>query len=248
MDRFSILSKKTVVTGSARGIGACVARAFAEAGADVALVDISPTEGFADELRKKGVNVISVTADVTKKADVDDMVRQVTGAFGGIDILFNNAGICINERAEDMTEEAWNRIIDINLTGIFLVAQAVGRVMLEQGKGAIINTASVAGHVTLRPQPQVGYNASKAGVLLLTRSLAGEWAKRGVRVNSISPGYILSDMTEKSPHLAAWGEATPMGRLGNAEELVGAIIYLASDAASYTTGTDIAVDGGLTAF
>jgi len=249
MDLFSIKGKKAIITGGANGIGKCIAKAFARAGADVALVDINEKgmEDLATELQCEGIAVMTIKADVTNKDEVQAMADNVEKTFGTIDILFNNAGICINECAQDMAYESWSRIIDINLNGVFLVAQAVGRVMIKNKSGSIINTASIAAHAALRPQPQVGYNASKAGVLLITQSLAVEWAPYGVRVNSISPGYIMSDMIVNSPNLKAWRDYTPMGRLGEAKELAGAVIYLASDAASYTTGTDIAIDGGYTA-
>lgn len=249
---FDISGKKVLVTGGARGIGKTLATAFAQSGADIALADIN-YEGAAktaEELRQYNVQTMAVEVDVTKKDQVEHMTQKVLDTFSTIDILINNAGICINEKSEEMSFESWSKSIDINLTGIFLVAQSVGRVMIKNRKGSIINTASIAAHVTLVPQPQVGYNASKGGVLLLTRSLACDWAQYGVRINSISPGYIATDMTgsnEQKQWVPVWEDCTPMGRLGRAEELVGAALYLASDASSYTTGTDIAVDGGYTA-
>lgn len=158
----------------------------------------------------------------------------------------------VNAPAEDMSLEQWKRVIDINLTGVFLTAQAAGRVMLKQGYGSIINTASMSAHIVNVPQPQCAYNASKAGVIQLTKSLAVEWAKRGVRVNSISPGYMGTDLTLSSPTLqpliTQWNAMAPMGRLGKPEELQAVCVYLAGDASSFTTGADFVIDGAFTCF
>jgi len=249
LEKFKLTGKKAFVTGGARGIGKSVCIALAEAGADIAIVDwdIDEAEKTANELKVFGIKAIAVKTDVTDPNDVNKMIGTIINAFGTIDIAFNNAGIAINEKAEEMSYESWKRIIDVNLTGVFLTAQAAGRVMIKKGKGSIINTASMSGHIVNQPQPQCGYNASKAGVIMLTKSLAIEWAPYNIRVNCISPGYIATEMTLKATNWTpAWTEYTPVKRMGNPEELQGAVLYLASDASSFTTGSDIIIDGAYT--
>jgi len=249
IEKFKLNGKKAYVTGGARGIGKCAAIALAQAGADVAIVDfdIKEAEKTAKEIEALGVKSIAVKADVTNPDDVNKMIDTILEAFGTIDIAYNNAGICINKKAEEMTFEEWKKVTDVNLTGIFLTAQAAGRVMIKNGKGTIINTASMSGHIVNSPQPQCAYNASKAGVIMLTKSLAVEWAEHNVRVNCISPGYIGTEMTLSATQwIPIWNEASPVKRMGKPEELTGAIVYLASDASTFTTGTDIVIDGAFT--
>lgn len=255
LEKMSLENKKIFVTGGARGIGKSVATAFAEAGADVAIVDvdIETAEATAAELAAAtGRKIIALQADVTDPVQVDNMVKAVVDAFGKLDVAFCNAGICMNIPAEEMTLEQWNKVVTINLTGVFLTAQAAGKVMLKQGYGSIINTASMSGHIVNVPQPQCSYNASKAGVIQLTKSLAIEWAKRGVRVNSISPGYIGTELTLNSPSLQPliekWNAMAPMGRMGRPDELQSVCVYLAGDTSTFTTGSDFVVDGAFTCF
>lgn len=247
--------KAIYVTGGASGIGKCAAMAFAEAGADVAIVDINleGAQKVADEIKEAtGSNTIAIACNVTDQDEVEAMVAKVVETYGKLDACYNNAGICINAPADEMTLAQWQKVIDINLTGVFLCATAAGRVMLKQGYGSIINTASMSAHIVNVPQPQCAYNASKAGVIQLTKSLAIEWAKKGVRVNSISPGYIGTDLVLAAPHLKAlidqWNAIAPMGRLGKPEELQSILVYLAGDTASFTTGSDFVVDGAFTCF
>ena len=180
------------------------------------------------------------------------MVKQVVEEFGGLDFCHNNAGICINAPAEEMTYEQWYKVININLNGIFLTDIAAGKYMLAHGGGSIINTASMSAHIVNVPQPQCAYNASKAGVIQLTKSLAIEWAKRGVRVNCISPGYIGTELTLNSPTLIPliekWNEMAPLGRMGKPEELESICVYLAGDTSTFTTGSDFVIDGAFTCF
>lgn len=193
MDRFKLDGKKAFVTGGARGIGKCAAFALAEAGADVAIVDVDRdmSEKTAQELEHTGVRTIAVQTDVTKSDQVNEMIEKILKVFGTIDIAINNAGVATNEKAEEMSYESWCRVINVNLTGVFLSAQAAGRVMIKNGKGSIINTASMSGHIVNEPQPQCAYNASKAGVIQLSKSMAAEWAPYNVRVNSISPATLV---------------------------------------------------------
>ena len=255
IEKMRLDGKKGFVTGGARGIGKCTATAFAEAGADVAIVDLDYEEArkTAAELAEiTGRKVIAIGTDCTSREQVEAMVEQVTAELGGLDFCHNNAGICINAPAEEMTLEQWNKVININLTGIILTDVAAGKYMLAHGGGSIINTASMSAHIVNVPQPQCAYNASKAGVIQLTKSLAIEWAKRGVRVNSISPGYIGTELTLNSPTLIPlieqWNEMAPLGRMGKPEELEAICVYLAGDTSTFTTGSDFVIDGAFTCF
>jgi len=255
IEKMRLDGKKGFVTGGARGIGKSVALALCEAGADIAIVDmdLEEAEKTAKWLSEEtGRNCFATKTDVTDQGDVNHMIDQVLAAYGRIDIAFCNAGICINVPADEMTLEQWSKVINVNLTGVFLTAQAAGKVMLKQGSGSIINTASMSGHIVNVPQPQCAYNASKAGVIQLTKSMAVEWATKGVRVNSISPGYIGTELILAAPHLTAlideWNKIAPMHRLGKPEELQAIVVYLAGDASSFATGSDFVVDGAFTCF
>ena len=255
IEKMRLDHKKGYVTGGARGIGKCTATAFAEAGADIAIVDIDYEEAVktaAELAEQTGRKVIAVKCDCTVPEQVDQMINQVVEELGGLDFCHNNAGICINAPAEEMTFEQWYKVININLNGIFLTDIAAGKYMLAHGGGSIINTASMSAHIVNVPQPQCAYNASKAGVIQLTKSLAIEWAKRGVRVNSISPGYIGTALTLNSPSLIPlieqWNAMAPMGRLGKLEELESICVYLAGDTSTFTTGSDFVIDGAFTCF
>ncbi|HKL59835.1 MAG TPA: SDR family oxidoreductase, partial [Sphaerochaeta sp.] len=227
----------------------------AEAGADVAIVDIDIDEAKKTAAMLKDtykINSIAIKTDVTNQDDVNSMIDTILREFGRIDVAFCNAGICINAPAEEMTYEQWKKNIDINLNGVFLTAQAAGKVMLKQGGGSIINTASMSGHIVNVPQPQCAYNASKAGVIQLTKSMAVEWAKRKVRVNCISPGYMGTELIKESttlqPLVEQWNAMAPMGRLGDPAELQSICVYLAGDTSTFTTGSDIVIDGAFTCF
>ena len=245
IEKMRLDGKKGFVTGAARGIGKCTATAFAEAGADIAIVDmdIAEAEKTAKEIAEAtGRKVIAIKCDVTDEAQV----------HGGLDFCHANAGICINAPADEMTYAQWLKVISVNLNSVFLTDTIAGKYMLAHGGGSIINTASMSAHIVNVPQPQCAYNASKAGVIQLTKSLAIEWAKRGVRVNSISPGYIGTDLTLSSeflkPLIAKWNELAPMGRLGKPEELESICVYLAGDTSTFTTGADFCLDGAFTCF
>ena len=245
-EMFELDGKVAAVTGGARGIGRACADALQEMGARIALLDILE-DRLEQAAREMGDGALGIACDVTDKAAVTAAFDRIGGELGRLDILVTSAGICIWAKGEEMSEEEWDKVISINLKGIFLCCQAAGRMMIPQESGAIINIASMSGSVVNRPQAQSAYNASKAAVMHLTRSLAAEWAPHNIRVNSISPGYTLSELTRQFPeHFDGWMPYIPMGRMAEPEELVGAVVYLASDAASYTTGHDLVIDGGYT--
>ena len=247
LDLFKLDGNVAIVTGAGRGIGKVLAIAYAEAGASVVAADLDgqTARQTADEIRKMGRKALAVQVDVVSKADVQAMVKAAVDEFGKLDILLNNAGICRHAAAEEMSEPDWDEVVAIDLKGVFLCSQAAARVMIPRRYGRIVNIASMSGSVVNRPQEQCSYNAAKAGVIQLTRSLAAEWAEFGIAVNCISPGYTATEMTKRVSHMHPhWLPHIPMGRLGEPEELRGAAIYLASKAASYTTGLDLVVDGG----
>ncbi|HZA44360.1 MAG TPA: SDR family oxidoreductase, partial [Rubrobacter sp.] len=193
-----------------------------------------------------------VKTDVTDPESVREMVRTVVEEHDRIDVLVNNAGVVHNIPSEEVPDEEWRKVLSVNLDGVFWCCREVGKAMLERGAGSIVNVASMSGMVSNHPQPQAAYNASKAGVITLTKSLAGEWASRGIRVNCVSPGYIRTPLTElgmsKSEWAEVWLSSTPMGRLAEPYEIAPAVLFLASDAASYATGTNLVVDGGYTSW
>ncbi len=250
LDRFRLDGKTALVTGGGQGIGRGYAHALAEAGASVAIVDINSAtaQQVAEELRELGQQSMWIKADVTVADDTKRMVDAVVKEWGKLDIAVNNAGRTIWSKTEEMIEKDWDDLMTLNLKGVFLCAQAEARVMIPQKYGKVINTASMSGIVVNRPQCQAAYNASKAGVIHLTESLAAEWAPHGIRVNCISPGYILTALVNKIPevveHLPFWTELTPVGRLGEVDDLQGAIVFLASDASDFMTGHNMVIDGG----
>ena len=236
-----------IVTGGARGIGFETAKALKENGATVVIVDINAELG-AEASKELGVGFFQ--ADLTQLDQVTSLASDIQHQHGRIDIAFNNAGVCVNVPSEECSGEDWRRVIDINLNAVFYCCREFGKVMLKQGKGSIINTASMSGIISNTPQPQSAYNASKAAVIMLTKSLAGEWASRGVRVNAIAPGYIGTEMTKigmsNESWYKVWKEMTPMGRVGEPREVAAPVVFLASDASSYFTGSVLTMDGGYT--
>ncbi len=253
LDRFRLTGRTALVTGGGQGIGRAFAHALGEAGAAVAVVDLKLdlAEEVAGELEKKGVKSMAIQADVTKPDQVVAMVSTIVDAWGSLTIGVNNAGIGLWSDAESTPYADWLRMIDVDLNSVFLCAQAEARVMLPAGYGKIINTASMSGHISNTPQNQSAYNTAKAGVLHLTRSLAAEWATRGVRVNSISPGYTRTKLVDDllatplgQTMLPTWMGMTPMGIMAEVTDLQGAVVYLASKASDYMTGHDMVIDGG----
>jgi NAD(P)-dependent dehydrogenase (short-subunit alcohol dehydrogenase family) len=247
---FSVKGKKVIVTGAGMGIGRVMAISLAEAGADVSILEVNmeAANKVVEEIKKLKHKVQAFECDVTKKASVQAAYAAAVKAMGGLDVSLNVAGVCVHQPAEDITEKNWDFVIDVNMKGILFCTQEAGKYMIPQKSGSIINIASMSGTAVNVPQKQAPYNASKAGVMQLSKSFAVEWAKTGVRVNTISPGYTRTEMTDKMAAMfAEWEANTPMGRMCTPDELVGAMLYLASKASSYTTGSDIIVDGGYTA-
>lgn len=257
LDRFRLDGRVAVVTGGGQGIGRAYAHALGEAGATVAVADLSleTATAVAGELQAKHIDSIAIQVDVTQADQVQAMVDTVIQKWGRLSIGVNNAGIGQWVAAETMSESEWDRMLDVNLKGIFLCCQAEARMMLAAGYGKIINMASMSGHISNTPQSQAHYNASKAGVVHLTRSLGAEWAARGLRVNSISAGYTRTQLVDdllKTPVgqelLPQWMALTPMNRMGEVTDLQGAVVYLASEVSDFMTGNDLVIDGGYCAW
>ena len=248
---FSLAGKTAVVTGASRGMGAGIALARAEAGADVAIAARSrePLERVADAIAAAGRRSLAIVADVTQADEVERLVESALAELGRIDVLVNNAGGPIfNAPFLETRPEGWDRLIAVNLTSVATCCRAVGRHMVERGSGSIVNNGSPG---VLRPWPGISaYSAAKAAVLNLTQVLAQEWGRSGVRVNMISPGWIRTDVNEafttNAEAAAQIADDVPLGRWGEVDDVVGAVIWLASDASAYVTGAHIAIDGGLT--
>jgi NAD(P)-dependent dehydrogenase (short-subunit alcohol dehydrogenase family) len=248
---FRLDQQTALVTGAASGIGRGIALGLAAAGATVACFDLpeSALEEVCDEIRMGGQDAIAVPGDVMDAEMLANAVRDAEGELGPLSLAVNSAGIANAAPAEELSLSQWQRVIDINVTGVFLSCQAEGRAMLEHGRGAIVNIASMSGSIVNRGLLQAHYNASKAAVIHLSRSLAMEWAHRGVRVNAISPGYTATPMNlrpEVAEQVKTFEADTPLGRMATVDELVGPAIFLLSDAASFCTGVDLLVDGGFT--
>ncbi len=249
-DLFTLKSKVAIVTGGNQGIGKVVAGYLADAGADIVIWDLNDASAVAAEIAAEyGVRTAALQVNVTDPAAVEAAVAKTAEIMGTIDLLFNNAGICLHKNALDVAPSEWLKIIDVNLNGVFFVAQAFGKYLVANKKtGNIVNTASMSGTIVNIPQGQASYNSSKAAVAHLTKSLAVEWAPYGIRVNSISPGYIRTEMTGnvRQDWQDLWVNSIPFKRMGTPEELAGAVIYLLSDASTYTSGCDMIIDGCFT--
>jgi len=246
---FHLKGKTAFVTGASRGIGEAISKGFAKAGADLILVsrNLSALQAVTKKIEGLGRKAFPIAADIGNPEDIQKAVDTALKVFPRIDILVNNAGISpVLKKAEEMTLQEWEEIVKVNLTGTFLFCQAVGKVMIQQGSGKIINMATV-GAVVAFPR-QIAYCATKGGILQLTKVLAIEWARYNIQVNAIGPSYLETELTKGMRESKIISEnllhMTPMGRFGKPEEVVGAAIYLASDASSYVTGQTLYVDGG----
>jgi NAD(P)-dependent dehydrogenase (short-subunit alcohol dehydrogenase family) len=253
LEKFKLDGKTAVVTGGGQGIGLACVEALAEAGARVVIADRDAKAAATArlEMGNKGYQTDIVDMDVTDSRRVGEVADQLASRFGKVDILVNNAGIARSETpAETVTDEHWLNVIDVNLNGTFWCCRAFGKHMLQARAGAVINIGSMSGFIVNKPQEQCYYNASKAAVHHLTKSLAAEWGARGVRVNAVAPTYIetpLNAFVKSNPKMYdAWIDGTPMARMGHVDEIASVVLFLASDAASLMTGSIVLVDGGYT--
>ena len=249
---FDLSDRVAVITGGGRNIGLATAMALGEFGAKIVIAEIDPKvgeEGLA-ALKTKGCTAEFMPLDVTDSQAVTACADAVVAKYGRVDIAVANAGIALSAPGEAMPDEQWHKVIDINLNGVFYTDRAFGKHMLDAGKGSIVNIGSMSGLISNNPQEQCHYNAAKAGVHHLTKSLAGEWAKRGVRVNAVAPTYVETAMTkpgmDKAEWYKIWMDSTPMGRVGQPPEIATCVLFLASDAASLVTGHVLVADAGYT--
>lgn len=250
MRLFDLGGQTAFVTGAGSGIGQAIAVGLAEAGANVTCFDLPGSRdlaGTVERIQAHGRRALALEGSVTSAADLEAAVARTEAELGPLSLAVNSAGIANAQAAEELELERWQRMFDINLTGVMLSCQAQARVMLPRGKGAIVNIASMSGSIVNRGLLQAHYNTSKAGVIHLTKSLAMEWAERGIRVNCISPGYTATPMNtrpEVADQVKIFEQTTPLGRMAEVEEMVGPAIFLCSPAASFCTGVDLIVDGG----
>ncbi|TVP82531.1 MAG: glucose 1-dehydrogenase [Alkalicoccus sp.] len=247
---FNLKDKTAIITGGGRGLGEQIAKAYAEAGANIVLCSrkVDACQTVSDELQKSGTKTLALSCDVTKEEDVKKVVRKTMETFGRIDILVNNSGATWGAPAVEMPLEAWEKVIDVNVTGTFLMSKAAGEVMIEQKAGKIINIASVAGFGGTDPKlmDTIGYNTSKGAVMTFTKDLAVKWGRYNINVNAIAPGFF---PTKLSKVIIEQGgdqilERTPLSRFGSEDDLKGAAVFLASKAADFVTGDTVVVDGG----
>ncbi|HET8726919.1 MAG TPA: SDR family oxidoreductase [Alphaproteobacteria bacterium] len=253
LEKYDLKGRVAVVTGGGRAIGLACARALSEAGAKVVIADVDPKvaeEGRA-ELAAAGLDVATVELDVTKPDRVRDVADRLNEEHGAVDILVCNAGIARSGvPAEDVADEHWLNVIDVNLNGVFWCCRSFGGHMLRRGRGAVVNIGSMSGFIVNKPQQQAYYNASKAAVHHLTKSLAAEWAERSVRVNAVAPTYIDTPLTrfgmEDNDLYRAWLDNTPMRRVGQPDEIASVVLFLASEASSLMTGSIVLADAGYT--
>jgi NAD(P)-dependent dehydrogenase (short-subunit alcohol dehydrogenase family) len=252
LDLFSLAGKTALVTGGNRGMGLAFARGLAEAGAEVTIVSRSAERNAEaiKSLEDDGLTVRAIDADITAPGIAKDVLAQAAESMGRVDILVNNAGLAIHESSFEIEDEDWNTVMDINLKALWKMSVAAAEVMREQGGGNIVNIGSISALIVNRPQWQPAYNASKAAVHQLTKSLAAEWAPYGIRVNAVAPGYVKTDMAPvDEPHFRQhWIEDAPMKRYAMPEEIAPTVVYMASEASSFMTGSVVVLDGGYTVY
>jgi len=250
LDRFALHGRKALVTGGNRGLGKAFATALAQAGAAVAIAgrDTDTTAATVHAAAADGLTLVPLTADITDDADVARMTDEAIDRLGGLDVLVNNAGTCFHNESWQVTDAQWAEVFDVNVRALWKCSLAAGRHMADNGGGSIINIGSISGLIVNRPQWQPAYNASKAAVHQLTKSLAAEWAPLGVRVNAVAPGYVKTEMApvDRPEFRRYWIEDAPQQRYALPEEIAPTVVFLASDAAAFMTGAVLVIDGGYT--
>ena len=251
LQKYDLKGRTAVVTGGGQGIGLACAQALGEAGARVVVAESVAERGHeaAAQLRASGLDAVAEPLDVRDSQAVEQLAAKAEAEHGGVAILVNNAGIAVSDVPGEACSDAhWRMHMDVNLDGVFYCCRAFGRWMLERGSGAVVNIGSMSGEIVNKPQPQSFYNASKAAVHHLTRSLACEWGRRGVRVNAVAPTYIetplMRPVMQNNPNVLLWLDMTPMGRIGQPDEIASVVLFLASDASSLLTGSIVLADGG----
>ncbi len=253
LDQFALPGRKAVVTGASRGLGRAFALALAQAGADVAAVARTEPDIKAaarDIAAQTGRTVVPVVADVTQRADAERMIAEADAALGGLDILVNNAGVCFHRPALEVPDDEFRQVFDVNVYGLWVASTEAARRMMATGGGAIVNIGSISSIIVNRPQWQPAYNASKAAVHQLTKSLAAEWAPHNIRVNALAPGYVKTEMApvDQPEFRRHWIEDAPQQRYASPAEIAPSVVYLASPASSFMTGSVLVIDGGYTIY
>jgi NAD(P)-dependent dehydrogenase (short-subunit alcohol dehydrogenase family) len=249
---FSLQGRKALVTGGNRGLGFAFTQALADCGATVAFIGRGGEANAAavERLEKNGISAYGISADLFDDDDLQRAVDDAVAALGGLDIVVNNAGVCFHNPAWDATDEQWQQVFDLNVRAVWKVSLAAGRHLRESGGGAIVNIGSISGLIVNRPQAQAPYNASKAAVHQLTKSLAAEWAPHHIRVNAVAPGYVKTEMApvDRPEFRRMWIEDAPQQRYAIPEEIAPTVVYLCSPAAAFVTGSVIVIDGGYTVY